>query len=457
MKKALLCGMVIWMSAGTMWGDDAQQALKTVAKTAAGALCVVEYKTSIGGTETPHDGIGVCIDPSGLFMTTAIPAQTPLDEIQDIQVIPPGAEAKPIPAKLQGMDTFTGLAFLRCEASHNWTAVEFLKSANLSLGDRVLSAGLNTSLPDNALTLGMAYVGSEQHVPDRLIRVTGGTLSMAGSVVFNEQGKGIGLITSRQPYMPFQVYSRQRPQTLMMYQTETTVSFTPVDEFAKILMNIPSGGAVQRPGWIGGFLVPVPELLRDAKKLTGTAVMLDRVLPGSSAEKAGLKNRDIVVGIDGQPLPSLGNDMLTARSIQQTLARKKTGETVSLTIQDAAGPRSVSVTIEPMPLTGNEAPRYLNKEVGLALREKVPFDEAGDDPNAKKPGLIVIAILKDSPAGKTDLRKDDLVTSIDGKSTLSIDAAKKAVENCLAQEPPKDISITVQKGELSETYTIKAP
>lgn len=459
MKKVLFLGMIALVLTATAFGADVQQVLKTAAKQAQDALCFLEYtQITITGEETQRSGIGVCIDASsGLVMTIAIPPQIQVKDIKNITLTPVGKNDTSLRAKLQGIDTLTGLSFIRCEGSHPFSAVEFLSSANVSPGDLVISAGLNTGAPNTPLALGAGYISSVYMTPNRVYRITGGTLSPVGSIVFNAEGKGIGLVMN-QPYLRYQMFQAQRGnRNLALSNLEQTVSFAPVEEFVQALTDIPQDGKARRPNWVGGLLVGVPESLREAKGLTGSVVMFDQVLPGTSADKAGLKNRDVVIGLNGSPIPSLGNDDISASALRQMLARMKPGEDVTLTIQGESGPREVKLKIEPMPLSPSEAPSLYQKELGLLLREKVPFDLAGNDPNAKKSGMLVLAVIKDSPASESNLQQDDLVTAIDGKVVITVNAAEKALKECLDQDPPKDVNITVLRGNTPETVTIKVP
>lgn len=457
MKKTVLVGMAALMFGAPAPAADVSQALKLVARQAQGALCVVECRILVGGEEIPRSGIGVCIEASGLILTMAIPPQTQVEDIREIVVVPSGPEGKRLRAKLQGLDALSNLAFIRCEDSHPWSAVAFQSAADVSIGDLVVSAGLNVSVPEKSVMLGMGYIANIQKAPNAILRVTGGALSMVGSVVFNAEGRAIGLVTN-QPFQPFQIYGgpKGNPQTSLLRNLEQTVSFTPVEEFVELLKSIPSGGTIRRPSWIGGFFVPVPETLREAKGLTEAGLMLDQVLPGSAADKAGLKNRDVVVGINGGPIPTFGNDELTAGAMRQMIARMNPGEVVTLKVQDAAGTRDVKVTVEVMPLTPNEAPKLLQKTLGFALREKVPFDLASEDPNAQRPGLIVLAVAERSPAADADLRQGDLVTAIDGKLVSTVAVAEKLLQARLEGAEEAVVPITVQRGEMTETLTLRA-
>ena len=457
MKKAYLGLALVMMIVSLAAGAGVQQMLKSTAQRASGAFCLVECSVDMNGQTSPHKGIGICIDTSGLLLTMAIPAQAKAESISNIRLTLPGVKAKQMSAELLGMDSLTGIAFLRAKEEHNWSVVAFQKNANVSLGDMVVSAGLNIRAAGAPLVLGLAYVSSEQRIPQRIFCVTGGALSMVGSVVFNAEGRAIGLVTS-QPFLPYQVYSRggsYRPS--MLRNLEQAVCFTPVDEFVRVLTNIPQGGVVRRPSWVGGFLVAVPEGLRQAKGLAGPAVMIDQILPNGPATKAGLKDRDIVIGINGVPLESLGSDELTAHAVRQKIGRMSPGTEITLTVGQQGRQRDVTLKLEPMPVMPSEAPKLLNTTLGLAMREKVPLDQTNSDPSAKRPGLLVIAVGAKSPADWAGLHNGDLVIAIDDKSVSTVSLAEELFKARLEKKPPENIKVTVARGKETKTLTIRAP
>jgi S1-C subfamily serine protease len=66
------------------------------------------------------------------------------------------------------------------------------------------------------------------------------------------------------------------------------------------------------------------------------------VLPGSPADKAGLRENDIITAIDGQVLDA-------EHSLVSVVQRKAVGATVTLTILRQGETLEVPVTLEAMP------------------------------------------------------------------------------------------------------------
>jgi S1-C subfamily serine protease len=72
-------------------------------------------------------------------------------------------------------------------------------------------------------------------------------------------------------------------------------------------------------------------------------VLLTQVQPGSPAEAAGLRQNDVIVGMDGRPVNSVDD-------LRRVMVTHKVGEAIALSVARAGqGTRSVSVTLVERP------------------------------------------------------------------------------------------------------------
>jgi thiol-disulfide isomerase/thioredoxin len=138
---------------------------------------------------------------------------------------------------------------------------------------------------------------------------------------------------------------------------------------------VPESGARSRPGarkaWLGVVLA------RDAKP----GIPIKRVVPGSPAEKAGVKKGDRVLRVAGGGVPSV-------KAMQQAVAAHRPGQTVTLRIRRAGSIKVLKVRLERMPsyaervkahLMGKPAPAFSASRVGSAASGKVtPKSLRGD-------------------------------------------------------------------------------
>jgi 2-alkenal reductase len=115
----------------------------------------------------------------------------------------------------------------------------------------------------------------------------------------------------------------------------------PVDAVNRVVPVLIARGKVPRPG-IG--ITVLPDEAAAGLGLTG--VVIDRVMPGSEAEQAGLtgidyRNRllgDVIVGVEDRPVHNLAE---FTRLIQE----REVGQTVRLTVQRGQAERSVAVRV----------------------------------------------------------------------------------------------------------------
>jgi putative serine protease PepD len=83
--------------------------------------------------------------------------------------------------------------------------------------------------------------------------------------------------------------------------------------------------------------------VRVGQAVGAPGVVVAEVIPGSPAAKAGLKVGEAIVSLDGQPTPD-------PQTLASVLARKKPGDTVSVTLATpTGGRRTVSLTLGQLP------------------------------------------------------------------------------------------------------------
>ncbi|MFP4105307.1 MAG: PDZ domain-containing protein [Phycisphaerae bacterium] len=394
-------------------------------------------------------GIGVCIDSNkGILLTTMLDRNVPVDNIESITVTAPGLGAKSVSAKLLGIEPTAGLGYVQVTGKHDFDSVQFVADSKLKPGQQVVSAGVLTGM-FNELTLGNAYVSTVVRVPSRRVMVTGGKLTALGSVVFNKEGKAIGLVMG-QLALRYQLVARNR-QPVNLSGVQETAFFTPVEEFVWSLRRIPSGGKVERPGWLGiNRFDGLTELQANMQKIDVAGVVIDDIIPNEPADNAGLKSRDVIVSLNGKPVEELYNPDLTARNFTERLLRLEPGSTATIDYVRDGKRDTTELKIEEMPSMPGEAPRYVDPRIGLGVREKVPMDRHLDKGGtADVDGLKVIGVMQDSPAQRAGFAQEDVVTAINGQKVKTTEDVKKVVDKAVESSPGSAIKFTIRRGDLN--------
>ncbi len=461
MKKLLLTAAIAaWtLSASMSQAGDAKLLAKAYEQ-GSGALAHVQGKFVQGGIENPIEGLATCVsvqDGVGLFITLALEGNAVPENVKDLTLMVPGRENKPMKAELLGVDALTGIAFVRATEKGSWKAITFVRRANLKIGQEVASVGLFASNAGNVPYVTSGNVGAMTRVPEEIALVTSGTLSNIGSPVFVESGDAVGLVGRQQFSDLYTMTTNRGSATVSLKAVRDSSCFMPVDEFADVFTRIPSGGRGQRLAWMGVMkLQGVAKQLAELAKLDKPGVMLEQIVPGGAADKAGLKDRDIVVAVNGKDLQDYASPLLTARGLMNQLARIGAGKDVALGIVRDGKRFDVTLRLEPTPLMPNEAPSQFVAPLGVLVRQRIPLDaNLLTGPAATAEGLVVGGVQRDSPASKAGLADNDLVTAVGSQTVTTIEAFNKAIEKLLSDPKNPNVVLQVRRSDKVLSITIE--
>ena len=172
--------------------------------------------------------------------------------------------------------------------------------------------------------------------------------------------------------------------------------------------------------------VAVEPLSRGLAKSLGvdthtSGVLVDEVVPGSPAEKAGLKQGDIITSFDGQPVHS-------REGLQYLVSTSESGKTYTVNYQRDGRPATLSVTpVDRQALLATVAPRAGTPEP----ENDKPAAEAADDTgfglsvtpltptlakrfgyDSQLTGLVVTKVQPGGPAQEAGIEVGDLITKV---------------------------------------------
>jgi serine protease Do len=425
---------------------DASSLLADAAKKTDGTMAVISYK--IQGQNM--GGVAVCIDPSGVFLTFSIEpgmrmAATPAGAttapattagIENLEIIVPGPEPERFQGELVSTDPETGIAFVRdITRKRKWSAVEFAETSELKTGMPVASAGLMWGDPALTKYYGLGYVSAEVRTPVRMVYVTGGSLTGACSPVLNESGKAIGLVVPQQPFLSYQVAAQQGQGEIRLLGRQERQFFMPVEEFAHVLKNRDKQRTLP---WMG-----VLEL-----RGADSGVAVGRVLPGQVADRAGLKDGDVILALNGKPVEKLATPEMTGEAFARRLIRLDPGDKISLTVKTRDGEKwtekAIELTLEPQPMSAAQAPRTISIPAGVLVRDKVLLDRYFlPGRSATTPGVVVAGVIQGSLA--ESLQAGDLINSVNGEPIANVQEFARAVDAAVAGGKP--ISLIVWRGD----------
>ncbi len=158
-----------------------------------------------------------------------------------------------------------------------------------------------------------------------------------------------------------------------------------------------------------------------------------RVDTGSPAEKAGLKQGDIILSVDG-------TDVDPRHNLSDLIGAKKVGDTVALSVESAdqgpgQSPHDVKVTLEKNPTSGVPY-------AGVQYTVAPPRMGRGLRDGAMIPaGVLVADVAQDGPAFKAGIHERDIITKIQG---VAVTNPKEVFDAVAAHKPGDTLGVTVR-------------
>jgi len=450
-----LCIFVVALTARADETQNAQQLFERVRS----SLVAVQYTqdTELGRHEWICAGVVVGSDGLVMIPLRAVAEHIPDEQMKEFKIIVPKDDGDPqeLDAVFQGRDERSEIAFVKTKETQKWTAIHFEDSAP-KIAETVYSVGLLPKAAGYRAYLTRAMVAASLRGSVHQILVGDGGLAATGSPVFNADGKAIGFVNAQAPY-PLMLND---PSALISIVTPPKF-ITPTAEFSQGLSDPPTADHPLDLAWIG--VLELNGLKKEEAEYFGLvdqpAIQIGGIAGGAPAEKAGMKQGDIIVKVDGKPLERGDEPEELPMILHRHLLRMKPGSTVTFTVMRIKGQplQDLKITLEPRPKQANIARRFWAEDLGFGVRELVYIDtyEFKLKPDAK--GLYVTVVKPESSAATGRIHPGDLVTQLNGQPVLDLDSFKKDYNDFRMTHPRDAVVIVVVREGREETIRIEPP
>ena len=387
-----------------------------------------------GGNSHPREfkqrslGSGVIVDPSGYVITN----NHVVAEADEILVRL--KEGKEYPAKIVGRDPKTDLALIKIEADHKLPFLTLGDSDKLRVGDWVLAVGNPFGL-EHTVTAGIIsakgrIIGAGPY--DNFIQTDASiNPGNSGGPLIDLEGQVVGINTAIVP------------------QGQGIGFAIPVNTTKRIMAQLREKGRVIR-GWLGVTIQPVTKELAEKFGLDEPmGALVADVVPGSPADKAGLKRGDVIVGYAGKPVKDM-------HALPRLVAETKVGSEVNLEVVRDRKKRPMQVSIGELKAEAPAGPKAAPDSVaklGLGLQELTP-ELAKQMGISGKKGLIVTSVDPGSPAAEAGLMRGDVVLEAAQKPVTKVDQFKDMTGKL---GPGEGLLLLIQRRDATLFVVIKAP
>lgn len=343
-------------------------------------------------------------------------------------------------AKLIGSDDKTDLAVLKIEADRPLPVVAWGDSDHSRVGDWVVAVGNPFGLSGTA-TAGIISsrgrdIGAGPY--DDFIQIDAPiNTGNSGGPLFDSDGAVIGVNTA--------IYSPSGGNVGIGFAI-------PSNAARKVVAALEEKGTVSR-GWLGVAIQPVTPDVADGLGLSKAAgALVATVTPDSPAEKAGLRQGDVVLAFNGQ-------EIVTPRELSRAVADAGAGDKGKLQVWRDNREIDVSVRIGEMPkqVASNEpdqkhAPGKLGGggvELGALGLTLAPLDDAGRQrwglaENAS--GVLVASVDAKADAAEKGLQPGDVITRVNQQEVKTPADVEKAVQKAKSAQRKTVLLLVDRRG-----------
>jgi len=335
-------------------------------------------------------------------------------------------------ATVVGRDPKVDLALLKIDPGKRaLTAVPFGNSDETRVGDWVLAIG-NPFGFGGTVTSGIVSARARDINAgpyDDFIQTDAPiNRGNSGGPMFNMKGEVIGINSA--------IISPSGGSIGIGFAIPATLAVPVLDDLRKF-------GKVRR-GWIGVRIQSLDSDMAEAMGLPNQhGAMVAAVDPNGPAQKAGLKNGDVVLSFDGKEISEM-------RRLPRMVASTPIGKKAELVVWRGGKKLTLTTTIGEMPEDPADQAASLGKAdggkgqgtkdstvtlagsgisvsvVSPALRERFGLDEGAN-------GVVVTEVRPDGPAAEKGIRPGDLIVEVDHKPVrqpqdfaAALDEARKA-------------------------------
>jgi serine protease Do len=340
-------------------------------------------------------------------------------------------------AKLIGRDPQTDIALIKIKDGNDLPTVPLGDSSKLEVGQWVIAIGNPFGL-SQTVTVGVVSAKGRDRVgindyEDFIQTDAAINPGNSGGPLLNIQGQVVGINSA--------LYTKSGGYMGIGFAI-------PINMVKAIEPQLKAHGKVVR-GWLGVVIQDVNENLAksfDLKKPEG--ILVSEVEAGSPAAKAGLKQGDVIVKLNGRKLADV-NDL------RNTVALTTPKAKVDLGIIRNGKPEDITVTIGKQPANfGKQAKESENNgngsssltQFGLSFSNLTPDLEQQFGYNENQ-GVIINQVEPGSPAAMAGLKPGLLVEEVNKHRVHNLTELKKVLKE---SSTPHRILLRVRNGDFSQ-------
>ena len=368
-------------------------------------------------------GSGVVVDSDGYIVTNAHVVRGAVNVRVWIPAMKTKESDAPVDAKIVGIDRGTDLALIKVDRTA-LPVLPFGDSDSLNQGDIVLAVGSPLGLK-NSVSMGVVSAPARQISEDNPVAYIQTDASInagnSGGALVNVEGQLMGINSF--------IFTQSGGSQGIGFAIPSNI-------VQNVYLQLRKHGHVHR-GEIGAFVQDITPVLAAALSLPRhSGLIVADAEPGGPADKGGLKNRDIILSLDGRP-------MEYERDFELTFYRRQKGDKISVKVlrdgkelpepivievaEEEEGEDALADAVKP---ENNLVPRL--GILCIEIDEKI----AKILPDLRQPdGLIVAAKSPDGQGRYIDLESGDVIHTLNDQPVGALETFRTIIGGMKVGEP----------------------
>jgi serine protease Do len=375
-------------------------------------------------------GSGVIVSEDGYIITN----NHVIEMAQEIKVLL--GDKRDFKAKLVGADPKTDIAVIKIDA-RGLPALSWGDANKLKVGEIVFAIGnpfgLNQTVTMGVISaVGRANVGIADY-EDFIQTDAAINPGNSGGALLNARGELVGINTA--------IISRTGGYQGIGFAVPSSMARQVMDSLVKY-------NKVVR-GWLG---VSIQEVTSDLAEEFGVrnlkGALVSRVMKGSPADKAGIRQGDVILQFNGKDVEDTGHlrNMVSqtpiATKVKVRLFRQKKEIEVEVSVSEL--PRKLA---DASPSSDEEPGNHKESSAlaGIVVRELTPEIAGHFGLDESEKGVVIVKTDPDSRAYEAGIRPGDIILQLNQKNIPTLEAYKKAAGTIRSKD--RILLLVRRKGE----------
>ena len=375
-------------------------------------------------------GSGVIVSEDGYIITN----NHVIEKAQEIKVLL--GDKRDFKATLIGADPKTDLAIIKIDAK-GLPALPWGDANKLKVGEIVFAIGnpfgLNQTVTMGVISaVGRASVGIADY-EDFIQTDAAINPGNSGGALLNARGELVGINTA--------IMSRTGGYQGIGFAVPSSMARQVMDSLVKYKKVV--------RGWLG---VSIQEVTSDLAEEFGVrnlkGALVSRVMQGSPADKAGIRQGDVILQFNGKEVEDTGH-------LRNMVSQTPIASTVKVRLLRQKKELEIEVVVSELPKKLADATSSLEEEstnrresgalAGLVVRELTPERAGQFGLGAGEKGVVIVRTDPDSKAYEAGIRPGDIILQLNQKDIPTLEAYEKATGALRSKE--RSLLLVRRKGE----------